>query len=230
MTFDRDDFREYTKWVDHHNLKTHGDFIIPPPIIIEKTARGERNYDLWSRLMEDRIVMVGSPIVDFVSAIVTGQLLFLQKDNKTQDIQVYINSPGGSVTAGLAIYDTMQFVQPDVMTCCIGMCASMGAVLLAGGAKGKRFSLPHSRIMIHQPWGGVGGTAADIAVQTEEILREKQILLDILVSHTGRDRDQLKKDCERDKFMSPVEAVEYGIIDEVITTLKQDKPVKPAAS
>nr|HMQ24318.1 ATP-dependent Clp protease proteolytic subunit [Planctomycetota bacterium] len=156
---------------------------IPIPYVIEKTGRGERTYDIYSRLLEDRIVFIGTPIDDTVANVVIAQLLFLQKENKSQDINLYINSPGGSVTAGLAIYDTLQFVQCDVATYCIGQASSMGAVLLASGTKGKRHALPHSRVMIHQPWGGVQGTALDIAIQTDEILHLKRSLNDILAKH-----------------------------------------------
>ena len=168
------------------------------PTVIEKTGRGERAYDIYSRLLEDRIVFIGTPIDDHVANLVIAQLLFLQKENKTQDIQMFLNTPGGSVTAGLAIYDTMQFVQCPVATYCIGQAASMGAVLLAAGSKGKRFALPHARIMIHQPWGGVQGTAADISIQAEEILRMKDTLTEILGRHTGQSTERVSKDSDRD--------------------------------
>jgi ATP-dependent Clp protease protease subunit len=180
------------------------------PYIIEKTGRGERAFDIYSRLLEDRIVFIGSEIHDGVANSVIAQLLFLQKENKSQDINVFLNSPGGSVTAGLAIYDTMQFVQCPVATYCIGQAASMGAVLLAAGTKGKRHALPHSRIMIHQPWGGVGGTAIDISIQADEILRR----------HTGKSPDQVVKDSDRDFFMGAAEAKDYGLIDEIVETSK----------
>lgn len=190
------------------------------PFVIEKTGRGERQYDIYSRLLEDRIVFIGSPIDDYVANSVIAQLLFLQKENKTQDINLFLNSPGGSVTAGLAIYDTMQFVQCPVATYCIGQAASMGAVLLAAGTKGKRHALPNSRIMIHQPWGGVGGTAIDIAIQADEILRLKKTLSQILGKHCGRDADQVEKESDRDFFMGAKEAKEYGLIDEIVETSK----------
>ena len=191
------------------------------PMVIEKTGRGERAYDIYSRLLEDRIVFIGSPIDDTVANVVIAQLLFLQKENKHQDINLYINTPGGMVTAGLAIYDTMQFVQCDVATYCIGQAASMGAVLLSAGTRGKRFALPHSRIMIHQPWGGAKGTAADIEIHAEEILKLKHTLAQLLARHTGRDPEQVERDTERDKFFDPREAREYGIVDEVVETLKE---------
>ncbi|MEY4830412.1 MAG: hypothetical protein RLZZ562_2208 [Planctomycetota bacterium] len=190
------------------------------PFVIEKTGRGERQYDIYSRLLEDRIVFIGSPIDDYVANSVIAQLLFLQKENKTQDINLFLNSPGGSVTAGLAIYDTMQFVQCPVATYCIGQAASMGAVLLAAGTKGKRHALPNSRIMIHQPWGGVGGTAIDIAIQADEILRLKKTLSQILGKHCGRDAEKVEKESDRDFFMGAKEAKEYGLIDEIVETSK----------
>ena len=190
------------------------------PFVIEKTGRGERQYDIYSRLLEDRIVFIGSPIDDYVANSVIAQLLFLQKENKTQDINLFLNSPGGSVTAGLAIYDTMQFVQCPVATYCIGQAASMGAVLLAAGTKGKRHALPNSRIMIHQPWGGVGGTAIDIAIQADEILRLKKTLSQILGKHCGRDPERVEKESDRDFFMGAKEAKDYGLIDEIVETSK----------
>jgi ATP-dependent Clp protease protease subunit len=196
---------------------------IPIPFVIEKTGRGERQYDIYSRLLEDRIVFIGTPIDDTVANVVIAQLLFLQKENRNQDINVYINSPGGSVTAGLAIYDTMQFVQCDIATYCIGQASSMGALLLAAGARGKRYALPNSRIMIHQPWGGVQGTAADISIQAEEILRLKRTLNEILSRHTGKDIKQVEKDADRDFFMSSQEAKAYGLVDEVVESLKVAK-------
>jgi len=190
------------------------------PYVVEKTGRSERSYDIYSRLLEDRIVFLGSEISDVMANTVIAQLLFLQKENRNQDINLFINSPGGSVTAGLAIYDTMQFVQCPVATYCIGQAASMGAVLLAAGTKGKRHALPHSRIMIHQPWGGVRGTAADIEIQAEEILRLKQSLSDLLARHTGKQVDQVSKDSDRDFFLSAAEAKDYGLIDEIVETAK----------
>ncbi|KXG78032.1 ATP-dependent Clp protease proteolytic subunit [Fervidicola ferrireducens] len=186
------------------------------PIVIEQTNRGERAYDIYSRLLKDRIVFIGTPIDDTVASLVIAQLLFLESEDPDKDIYLYINSPGGSVTAGLAIYDTMQYIKPDVATICIGMAASMGAVLLAGGAEGKRYALPNSRIMIHQPWGGVQGKALDIETQAKEILRLREVLNDILVKHTKQPLDKIERDTERDFFMSALEAKEYGLIDEVI--------------
>ena len=190
------------------------------PNVIEKTGRGERVFDIYSRLLEDRIVFIGTPIDDGVANVVIAQLLFLQKENKNQDINLFLNTPGGSVTAGLAIYDTMQFVQCPIATYCIGQAASMGAVLLAAGSKGKRHALPHSRIMIHQPWGGVGGTALDISIQADEILRLKQTLNEILASHSGKTADEVAKDSDRDFFMGSDEAKAYGLIDEIVQTAK----------
>lgn len=186
------------------------------PYVIEKTGRGERVYDLYSRLLEDRIIFLGTGIDDMVANVTVAQLLFLEKMNKTQDVHMYINSPGGSVTAGLAIYDTMQLVQCPVATYCVGQCASMGAVLLAGGTKGKRFILPNSRVMIHQPWGGSQGTAADLEIQVKEILALRERLNQILAHHTGRTVKQLEKDTDRDNFLSAEQSVEYGIVDKVI--------------
>jgi len=194
--------------------------VIPIPYVIEKTGRGERAYDIYSRLLEERIIFIGSALDDMVANAVIAQLLFLQKDNRHQDIQVYINSPGGYVTSGLAIYDTMQFVQPDVATYCLGQASSMGAVLLAAGTKGKRFALPHSRIMLHQPWGGAQGTAADISIHAIEILKLKDRLNAIVAKHTGKDVEQVAEDSDRDHFLSSDEAKEYGIVDEVISSQK----------
>ena len=193
-------------------------FIVP--YVIEKTGRGERAYDIYSRLLEDRIVFIGDIVSDQMANSVIAQLLFLQKENKTQDINLYVNSPGGSVTAGLAIYDTMQFVQPDVATYCIGQASSMAAVLLAAGAKGKRFALPHARVMMHQPWGGVRGTAADISIHAEEILKMKSALNRILAKHTGQPLDRIEKETDRDFFLSADEAKAYGLVDDVVATLK----------
>ncbi len=186
------------------------------PIVIEQTPRGERAYDIYSRLLQDRIVLLGFPIDDHVANLIVAQLLFLESQDPDKDIYLYINSPGGSVTAGLAIYDTMQYIKPDVVTICIGQAASMGAVLLAAGAPGKRYSLPHSRIMIHQPLGGIQGQATDIIIHAEEIKRIKEMLIDILAKHTGQPREKIAQDIERDYFMSPEEAKEYGLIDKVI--------------
>jgi len=190
------------------------------PFVIEKTGRGERAYDIYSRLLEERIVFIGDVITDHLANVVIAQLLFLQKENKTQDINLYVNSPGGMVTAGLAIYDTMQFVQPDVATYCIGQASSMAAVLLAAGAKGKRYALPHARVMIHQPWGGAHGTAADISIHAEEILKMKASLTRILSNHTGQPLERIEKDTDRDFFLSAEEAKSYGLVDDVVSTLK----------
>ncbi|MDP7034768.1 MAG: ATP-dependent Clp protease proteolytic subunit [Planctomycetota bacterium] len=192
------------------------------PYVIERTGRGERALDIFSRLLTDRIIMLGRPIDDYMSNLIISQMLLLQMQNKSQDISLYINSPGGSVTAGLAIYDTMQFVQCDVATYCIGQASSMGAVLLAAGTKGKRFALPNARIMIHQPWGGAQGTASDIQIQADEILRMKDSLNGILAKHTGRKIEDLSKDTDRDFFMSSSEAQEYGIVDEVVDTISEE--------
>ena len=186
------------------------------PMVVESTSSGERGYDIYSRLLKDRIVLLGMPVTDESANLIVAQLLFLQAENPTKDIDFYINSPGGSVTAGLAIYDTIQMLSCDVRTFCIGQCASMGAVLLSAGTKGKRFALPHSRIMIHQPWGGTEGTAADIEIQSKEILRLRSMLNNILADHTGKPLKQIEKDTGRDFFMSAAEAVEYGIVDQII--------------
>jgi len=186
------------------------------PTVIEKTGRGERAYDIYSRLLEDRIVFVGTPITDTVANIVIAQLLFLQKDNKKQEIQLYINSPGGYVSDGLAIYDTMQYLSCDISTYCIGQAMSMGALLLTAGTKGKRFILPHGRVMLHQPSGGVGGTAADIERHAEEILKLRAEMNEIFAHHTGQDVERVAEDSDRDFFLNPQEAKEYGLVDEVI--------------
>lgn len=186
------------------------------PFVLEQTHRGERQYDIWSRLLKDRIVFIGTPITDEVANLVVAQLLFLESDDPDKDISLYINSPGGSVTAGLAIYDTMQYIKPQVATVCLGQAASMGAVLLAGGAEGKRFALPHSRVMLHQPLGGASGQASDLEIQAREILKIKDILLSILCKHTKQHRDRISKDSDRDYFMNALQAKEYGLVDEVI--------------
>jgi ATP-dependent Clp protease, protease subunit len=187
------------------------------PMVIEQTARGfERAYDIYSRLLKDRILFIGTPIDDHVANLVIAQLLFLQMEEKDKDINVYINSPGGSVTAGLAIYDTMQFLKCEVATYCVGQAASMGALLLAAGTKGKRFVLPNSRVMIHQPWGGAQGAAADISIQAKEILNLRDRINEILAHHTGQPLDKIQKDTDRDYFMSAQEAKDYGLIDSVI--------------
>jgi ATP-dependent Clp protease protease subunit len=186
------------------------------PIVVEQTSRGERAYDIFSRLLKERIVFIGTPIDDTVASLVIAQLLFLESEDPDKDIYLYINSPGGLISAGLAIYDTMQYIKPDVATICIGMAASMAAVILAGGAKGKRTALPNSRIMIHQPWGGVQGTAADIRIQAEEILKMKRKINEILAKHTGKPIEQIERDTDRDYYMSAEEAKEYGIIDQIL--------------
>lgn len=193
------------------------------PIVVEQTGRGERSYDIYSRLLQDRIVFIGTGINDDVSNLIIAQLLFLQSQDATKEISVYINSPGGSVTAGLAIYDTMQFITCDVATYCVGQAASMGAVLLAAGRKGKRFSLPNARIMIHQPWGGAEGKASDISIAAKEILRLKDRLNEILSAHTGKSVDVISNDTERDYFMSASEAKAYGLVDEVLTKRLPEK-------
>lgn len=193
------------------------------PMVIETTGRAERAYDIYSRLLKDRIIFIGTPIDDVVSNLIIAQLLFLQMEDPEKDIDVYINTPGGSVTSGLAIYDTMQFVKPSVNTYCVGQAASMGAVLLAAGATGKRFALPHARIMIHQPWGGVEGAAADINIQAQEILRLRSKLEEILAFHTKQPIEKIKKDSDRDYFMSPEEAKAYGIVDEVVKNIAKKK-------
>ena len=191
------------------------------PMVVEQSQRGERAYDIYSRLLKDRIVFIGTPIDDTVANLVIAQLLFLQMEDVTKDINVYINTPGGHVTSGLAIYDTMQFVKCGVATYCVGQAASMGALLLAAGRKGKRFALPHSRIMIHQPWGGAQGTAADIDIQAEEILKLKRTMNEILARHTGQTPEKVEEDSDRDFFMSPQDAKEYGLVDEVVESLKE---------
>ena len=186
------------------------------PMVVEHTGHGERGYDIYSRLLKDRIILLGTPIDDDVANLIVAQLLFLQAEDPKKDIDLYINSPGGSCTAGLAIYDTIQSLSCDVKTYCIGQCASMGAVLLAAGTAGKRFALPHSRIMIHQPWGGAQGTASDMEIQAREILRTKATLNGILAAHTKQTLRKIERDTDRDFFMSAEEAVEYGIVDQVV--------------
>ena len=193
------------------------------PIVVEQTGRGERSWDIYSRLLQDRIIFIGSGIDDAVSNLIIAQLLFLQSQDATKEISVYINSPGGSVTAGLAIYDTMQYLTCDIATYCVGQAASMGAVLLAAGRKGKRFVLPNARIMIHQPWGGAEGKASDISIAAKEILRLKDRLNEILAFHTGKDITTLANDTERDFFMSADEAKVYGLVDEVLVKRPVEK-------
>jgi ATP-dependent Clp protease protease subunit len=193
------------------------------PMVVEQTGRGERAYDIFSRLLKERIVFIGTPIDDTIASLVIAQLLFLESEDPDKDINLYINSPGGSVSSGLAIYDTMQYIRPDVATICIGLAASMGAVLLTGGAKGKRSGLPNSRIMIHQPWGGVQGTASDISIQAEEILRTKKRLNEILASHSAQPLDVIERDTDRDRYMSSDEAKAYGLIDNVYVKKEREK-------
>jgi ATP-dependent Clp protease protease subunit len=186
-----------------------------PPTVIEQTPRGERAYDIYSRLLRERIIFIGTQIDDTVASLVVAQMLYLQGDDPTEPISLYLNSPGGSITAGLAIYDTMQFVSPEVHTWCIGQAASMAAVLLAAGEPGHRYALPYSRVLIHQPWGGIQGQAADIQIQAEEILRVRKWLNEILAGHTGQPLTRIERDTDRDKYMTAQEAVEYGIVDHV---------------
>jgi ATP-dependent Clp protease protease subunit len=203
-----------------NTLTTVGQLI---PMVVEQTGRGERAYDIFSRLLKERIVFIGTPLDDGIASLVIAQLLFLESEDPDKDINVYINSPGGSVSSGLAIYDTMQYIRPDVATICIGLAASMGAVLLAGGTKGKRSALPNSRIMIHQPWGGVQGTASDISIQAEEILRTKKRLNEILAHHCGVSLDTIERDTDRDRYMSSEEAKSYGLIDTVFVKKDREK-------
>jgi ATP-dependent Clp protease protease subunit len=193
------------------------------PIVIEQTGRTERAYDIYSRLLKDRIIFIGTAIDDFVANVVIAQMLFLQTEDPEKDIHIYINSPGGSVSAGLAIYDTMQYVKPAICTYCIGQAASMGALLLSAGAAGKRLALPNSRIMIHQPIGGFYGQATDVEIHAREILKTKELLNAILAKHTGKDVEKIRVDTERDYFMSGEEAKQYGIVDDVIVTVKEQK-------
>jgi len=187
------------------------------PMVVEQTARGERSYDIYSRLLKERVIFMVGQVEDYMANLVVAQLLFLESENPDKDIHLYINSPGGSVTAGLSIYDTMQFIKPDVSTMCIGQAASMGALLLAGGAKGKRFALPHSRMMIHQPSGGAQGQASDIEIQANEIIKLRHQLNNIMAMHTGKELETIARDTERDNFMSADEGVKYGLIDKVLS-------------
>lgn len=188
------------------------------PMVIEQSSRGERAYDIYSRLLKDRIIFMGEQVQDDMANIVIAQMLFLESEDPDKDINLYLNSPGGVTTSGLAIYDTMQYIKPDITTICMGQAASMGALLLAAGAKGKRYALPHSRIMIHQPLGGMQGQATDIDIHAKEILKTRDTLNDILAKHTGQDIEKIRKDTERDFFMGSEEAKEYGIVDKIITT------------
>jgi ATP-dependent Clp protease protease subunit len=196
------------------------------PMVVEQTGRGERAYDIYSRLLKERIVFLGTPVDDTVASLTIAQLLFLESEDPEKDIYLYINSPGGGVYAGLAIYDTMQYIRPAVATICIGMSASIAALLLAGGTKGKRTALPNSRIMIHQPWGGTQGTASDIHIQAEEILKIKKQINGILAGHTGKDTDRIERDTDRDRYMSAEEAREYGIIDNILVKKPKIEPKK----
>jgi ATP-dependent Clp protease protease subunit len=197
------------------------------PIVIEQSSRGERAWDIYSRLLRDRIVFLGTAVSDEIANVIIAQMLFLESEDPDKDIHFYINSPGGLVTAGLAIYDTMQYIKPKVETLCMGQAASMAAILLAAGQKGKRFALPHARIMLHQPMGGFQGQAADVDIQAKEILRMREELNLILVNHTGREVEQIQRDTDRDFFMSGAQAKEYGLVDEVISERDSDRPLKP---
>ncbi len=203
-------------------MKTQNQMLVP--MVVEQTGRGERAYDIYSRLLKDRIIFIGSGIDDDVSSLIIAQLLFLQSEDAEKDISLYINSPGGSVTAGMAIYDTIQFLKCDVATYCVGQAASMGAILLTAGAKGKRFALPNARIMIHQPWGGAQGQATDISIQAQEILRLRDRLNGILAFHTGKTLEAIAKDSDRDFFMSADEACNYGLVDSVLASRKASIP------
>lgn len=196
------------------------------PMVVEQTSRGERAYDIYSRLLKERVIFLVGPVDDHTANVIVAQMLFLESENPDKDINLYINSPGGSVSAGLAIYDTMQFIKPDVSTMCVGQAASMGALLLTAGAKGKRFCLPHSRVMIHQPLGGYQGQATDIEIHTREILKIRSQLNELLAFHTGQSVEKIATDTERDNFMGPAEAKEYGLIDELIESRKDDSGSK----
>jgi ATP-dependent Clp protease protease subunit len=200
------------------------------PIVVEQTARGERSYDIYSRLLKDRLIFLTGPVEDHMANLIVAQLLFLESENPDKDIHLYINSPGGSVTAGLSIYDTMQFIQSDVSTMCIGQAASMGAMLLAGGSKGKRLALPHSRMMIHQPSGGAQGQASDIEIQANEIIKLRRQLNILLSLHTGQSEEIIARDTERDNFMGAEEALDYGLVDKVIERRVDKKESEPAQS
>lgn len=210
--------------VGKYGMDTRSQMLVP--IVVEQTNRGERSYDIYSRLLKDRIIFLGTGIDDYVANLVVAQLLFLEADDPSQDIYVYINSPGGMVTAGLAIYDTMQYVKPDIQTICIGQAASMGSLLLAAGTHGKRYALPNSRIMIHQPSGGFSGQQTDIEIQSREIRKLRDRLEEIMSKHTGKTKEQVRQDSDRDYFMSGGEAKDYGIVDEVITS-RPDLKKKP---
>jgi len=198
------------------------------PMVVEQTARGERAYDIYSRLLKERVIFIVGPVEDYMANLIVAQLLYLESENPDKDIALYINSPGGSVSAGLAIYDTMQFIKPDISTICVGQAASMGAVLLAGGSKGKRFCLPHSRVMIHQPLGGFQGQATDIEIHAREILDARERLNRILAHHTGQSMEKIKQDTDRDNFMTGEQAVAYGLIDDVLHKRGSSGSVQPA--
>jgi ATP-dependent Clp protease protease subunit len=195
------------------------------PMVVEQTSRGERAYDIYSRLLKERVIFLVGPVDDYMANVIVAQMLFLESENPDKDISLYINSPGGAVTAGLAIYDTMQFIRPDVSTICVGQAASMGALLLCAGAKGKRYSLPHSRVMIHQPLGGFSGQASDIDIHAREILRIREYLNGIMARHTGQPIERIARDCDRDNFMGPAEARDYGLVDAVLER-RPDESVK----
>jgi ATP-dependent Clp protease protease subunit len=208
------------------NMKNETRALNLVPMVVEQTSRGERAYDIYSRLLKERVVFLVGPVDDHTANVIVAQMLFLESENPDKDISLYINSPGGSVSAGLAIYDTMQFIKSDVSTMCVGQAASMGALLLTAGAKGKRYCLPHSRVMIHQPLGGYQGQATDIEIHTREILKIRSQLNDLLAFHTGQSVDKIAADTERDNFMGPVEAKDYGLIDELIESRKDDSGSK----
>lgn len=196
------------------------------PMVVEQTGRSERAYDIYSRLLKERIIIIGQPIDDTVASLVIAQLIYLEAEDQEKDISIYINSPGGHVTSGLAIYDTMQYIKPDIATICLGQAASFGAILLTAGAKGKRSALPHSRIMIHQPWGGVQGQASDIEIQTKEILNQRSRINEILEKHTGQSLKKIEKDTDRNYFMSAEDSRKYGLIDQVLTNKRSNEKVK----
>ena len=200
------------------------------PMVVEQTSRGERAFDIYSRLLKDSIIFIGTPIDDQIANLLVAQLLFLEAEDPERDINLYINSPGGSITAGMAIYDTMQFIKNDVTTICVGQCASMGALLLTAGTKGKRFALPHSRILIHQPSGGASGQATDVRIMAEEILRMREMTSRIIANHSGQTFEQVELDVERDRILSPIQAKEYGLIDEVIEHREKNLPAPDHSS
>lgn len=218
-------YKHYRQLTDTWNREPSSVSSVYIPYVVEQSARGERVYDIYSRLLRERVIFFVGPVDDFTANLVVAQLLFLESENPDKDIHLYINSPGGSVTAGMSVYDTMQFIKPDVSTLCIGQAASMGALLLAGGATGKRYGLPHSRVMIHQPMGGFHGQASDIDIHAREILLIRDKLNDILARHTGQPKETIEKDTERDNFMGVQDAVKYGLIDAVLSH-RQTKPLE----